>query len=209
MIRQRHFCRPPRHPAAAGAFVVCLALALCAQGAGPVAGQEHEGTRAVVNALPPRLPLEVVVKHQELLTDPKNACWLRDLEVEVTNIGSRPIYFVSLLLLLPGAKLGGLQPVYKLRFGNLALGSFTAIARPEDVPLVPGASAVIRVSEDEALMWEKWKARGTATDPQKLVLVLHQLNFGDGTGLVGRDGRRMPNPNAGSRRRAAPKWRGR
>lgn len=209
MTSQTLFCRSARQRRAAGALVVCLGLALCAHGAGPVAGQEHEGTRAFVNALPPRLPLKVVVLQQELVADPKNGRWLRDLEVEVTNIGSRPIYFVSLLLLLPGAKLGGLQPVYKLRFGNPALGSFTAVARPEDIPLVPGASTVIRVSEDEALIWEKWKARGAATDPQKLVLALHQLNFGDGTGLVGRDGRQMPNPNAGSRRRAAPKWRGR
>ena len=209
MTSQILFCRSARQRLAAGALVACLGLALCAHGAGTVAGQEHESTRAFVNALPPRLPLKVVVKQHELAADPKNERWLRDLEVEVTNIGSRPIYYVSLLLLLPGAKLGGLQPVYKLRFGNPALGSFMAVARPEDVPLVPGASAVIRVSEDEALIWEKWKARGAATDPQKLVLVLHQLNFGDGTGLVGRDGRRMPNPNAGSRHRAVPKRRSR
>ena len=209
MTLQRLFCRPRRQRLAAGAFVVCLGLALCARGAGPVAGQVRERERTVVNALPPRLPLKAVVKNVELVADPKNGRWLRDLEVEVTNAGSRPIYFVSLLLLLPGAKMGGLQPVYKLRFGNPALGSFTAVARPEDVPLAPGESAVIRVSEDEALMWEKWKARGAADDPQKLVLVLHQLNFGDGTGLVGQDGRQMPNPNAGGRRRAAPGRRGR
>jgi len=209
MTSQRLFCRHPRQRLAAGALVVCLGLAQGANGAGPAAGPGPEGTRAVVNALPPRLPLKVVVKNQELVADSKNERWLRDLEVEVTNTGSRPIYYVSLLLLLPGAKMGGLQPVYKLKFGNPALGSFTAIARPEDVPLAPGASAVIKVSEDEALTWEKWKAKGAATDPQKLVLVLHQLNFGDGTGLVGRDARQMPNPNAGSRRRAVPRPRGR
>jgi hypothetical protein len=201
MNSQRLFCRTQRQRLTAGVFVVCLGLALSAQVAGPVAGQGREGARAVVNALPPRLPLKVVVKNRELVADPKNESWLRDLEVEVTNTGSRPVYFVSLLLLLPGAKMGGLQPVYKLRFGNPALGSFTAIARPEDVPLAPGESAVVKVSEGEALMWEKWRARGAATEPQKLVLVLHQLNFGDGTGLVGQDGRRMPNPNAGYRRR--------
>lgn len=181
-------------------FVICLGLALCAV-AVPVAGQGREGARAVINSLPPRLPLKVVVKNRELVADPKNERWLRDLEVEVTNTGSRPVYFVSLLLLLPGAKMGGLQPVYKLRFGNPALGSFTAVARPEDVPLAPGESAVVKVSEGEATAWEKWKSRGAATDPQKLVLVLHQLNFGDGTGLAGQDGRQMPNPNAGYRRR--------
>jgi hypothetical protein len=184
-----------------------LGLVLCAAGAAPVAGQER--ARAVVNALPARLPLKAVVKNRELVADPKNERWLRDLEVEVTNTGSRPVYFVSLLLLLPGAKLSGLQPVYTLRFGSPDLGSFTAIARPEDVPLAPGESAVIKVSEAEAATWEKWRARGAATDPRELVLVLHQLNFGDGTGLVGRDAKQMPNPDAGYRRRAARRWRGR
>src|SRR5215207_4380826 len=201
MTSQRLFCRPPRRRLAAGAFVVCLSLAVCAPGAVPVAAQAHEGVRPVVNALPPRLPLKAVVKNQELVADPKNDRWMRDLEVEVTNTGSRPIYFVTLLLLLPGAKMGGVQPIYQLRYGRRALGSFTAIARPDDVPLAPGASAFIKVPEGEALVWERWRARGAATDPQKLVLVLHQLNFGDGTGLVGRDARPMPNPYAGYRRR--------
>ena len=199
MTSQRLFGRPRRRRPAAVAFVVCLAL--CAPGAGPAAGQGHEGVRPVVNALSPRLPLKAVVKNQELVADPQNDRWMRDLEVEVTNTGSRPIYFVTLLLLLPGAKMGGVRPIYQLRFGHPSLGSFTSIAQPEDVPLAPGASAVIKVPEDEALVWESWKARGAATDPQKLVLVLHQLNFGDGTGLVGRDARPMPNPNAGYRRR--------
>ena len=201
MNNQILFCRAPRRRLADGALVVCLGLALCAPGAGLVAGRGREGGRAVVNALPARLPLKAVVKNRELVADPKNERWMRDLEVEVTNTGSRPIYFVSLLLLLPGAKMGGLQPVYQLKYGNPALGSFTAVARPDDVPLAPGASAVIKVPEDEALVWEEWRARGAATDPQKLVLVLHQLTFGDGTGLVGRDARPMPNPNAGYRRR--------
>lgn len=209
MIRQRLFCRTPRQRPAAGALVFCLGLALCAAGAAPAAVRGQERVRAVVSTIPARVPLKVLVKNRERVADPSNAEWLRDLEVEVTNTGSRPIYFVSLLLLLPGAKLGRLQPVYNLRFGSPALGSYTAIARPEDVPLAPGASVVIKVPEDEAATWEAWRARGAATDPRQLVLALHQLNFGDGTGFVGRDGRPMPNPNAGNRRRAAPRWRGR
>ena len=207
MFRQRLFCRTQRRKLTARVSVISLGIALCTVGAAPFVGQER--MRPVVNGLPARLPLKAVVKNPEPVADPKNERWLRDLEVEVTNNGSKPIYFVSLLLLLPGAKLGGLQPVYNLRFGRLALGSYTAIARPEDVPLAPGQSTVIKVPGDEAATWEKWKARGAATDPQQLVLVLHQLNFGDGTGYVGRDGRPMPNPNAGYRRRAVPKGRGR
>ncbi len=179
-------------------FVVCLGLALCA-GAVPAGGQER--VRDVATKLPARVPLKAVVLNRELVTDPKNERWLRDLEVEVTNTGSKPVYFVSLLLQLPGAKLAGLQPLYRLKFGSPRLGSFTAIARPEDVPLAPGESAVLRVPEDQAATWEKFKARGAATDPQSLVLAFHQLNFGDGTGYAGRDARPLPNPNAGYWRR--------
>ena len=192
-----------------GLFAVCVGLALCAGGAAPAAGQGAERGRAVVISMPARIPLKARVRNAERVADPSNGHWMRELEVEVTNKGSKPIYFVSLLLLLPGAKLAGLQPVYRLRFGSPALASFTSIARPEDVPIAPGESAVIKVPEGEAVVWEKWKARGVATEPQQLVLVLHQLNFGDGTGFAGRDARPLPNPNAGYRRRAAPRWRGR
>ena len=181
--------------------LLCLGLVLCAAGAAQVAGQGEGREREVVVALPVRVPLKAAVKNRELVADPKNGQWLRDLEVEVTNTGRKPVYFVSLLLHLPGAKLGGLPPVFKLRFGSPALGSFTAIARPEDVPLAPGESAVIKVPESEAVKWERWRAKGVATEPEKLVLQLHQLNFGDGTGIGGKDGLRMPNPNAGYVRR--------
>jgi hypothetical protein len=177
--------------------LLCLGLVLCAAGAAPFAGRGQERVREVVVALPARLPLKAVVKNRELVADPKNEHWMRDLEVEVTNTGRKPVYFVSLLLLMPGAKLAGLHPVYTLKFGSARLGSFTAVPRPEDVPIAPGESAVVRVREGEAAGWEKWRASGTATDPQKLVLALHQLNFGDGTGFVGRDARPLPNPNAG------------
>jgi hypothetical protein len=198
MFLRRLVCRPPRQRPAARAFVVCLGVALCV-GAVPASGQEH--VRDVVSSIPARVPLKAVVKNRERVADPRNERWLRDLEVEVTNTGGKPAYFVSLLLLLPGAKLAGLQPVYRLKFGSPALGSFTAIARPEDVPLAPGESVVLKVPEEEAATWEKFKARGAATDPRRLVLVFHQLNFGDGTGYAGRDGRPLPNPNAGYRRR--------
>lgn len=179
--------------------LLCLGLVLCAAVVAPAEGQER--VREVVVALPARLPLKAVVKNRERVADPKNEHWLRDLEVEVTNTGRKPAYFVSLLLHLPGAKLGGLPPVFKLKFGSPALGSFTAVARPEDVPLAPGESAVLKVPEAEAVKWERWRAKGLATDPERLVLQLHQLNFGDGTGIVGREGHRMPNPNAGYMRR--------
>jgi hypothetical protein len=205
MIRQRLFCRTRRQRPAVCALAVCLGLALCAAGAGRGQGR----ARAVVSTVPARVPLKVVVRNGERVADPSNEGWLRDLEVEVTNTGGRPVYFVSLLLLLPGAKMGGVQPVFKLKFGSPELGSFTALARPEDVPLAPGESAVVKVPESEAAMWERWRARGAATDPPRLVLVLHQLNFGDGTGFAGQDGRPMPNPNAGHRRGAATARRGR
>ena len=181
--------------------LLCLGLALCAAAAAPFAAHGQGRAREVTVALPARLPLKAVVKNLERVADPKNEHWLRDLEVEVTNTGRKPVYFVSLLLLLPGAKLGGLPPVFKLSFGSPALGSFTAVARPEDVPLAPGESAVVKLPESEAAKWERWRAKGVATEPERLVLVLHQLNFGDGTGFAGRDGKMMPNPNAGYMRR--------
>ena len=206
MIRQGLVCRARRWRAATVLFAVCVCLSLCA---GVAAGQEAARGRAVVVTIPARVPIRAEVRNAERVADPSNGLWLRELEVEVTNTGSKPVYFVSLLLLLPGAKLAGLQPVFNLKFGARHLASFTAVARPEDIGLAPGQSVVLKVPTDQAAAWENWKAKGLATDPQKLVLALHQLNFGDGTGYAGRDARPLPNPNAGYRRRAAPRGRGR
>ena len=206
MIRQGLVCRARPRGRAAVLFAVCVGLSLCA---GAAAGQGAARGRAVAVTIPARVPVRVEVKNAERVADPSNGLWLRELEVEVTNTGSKPVYFVSLLLLLPGAKLAGLQPVYNLKFGARHLASYTAVARPEDAALAPGQSVVIKVATDQAAAWENWKARGLATDPQGLVLALHQLNFGDGTGYAGRDARPLPNPNAGYRRRAAPRPRGR
>lgn len=206
MIRQGLVCRARRRGRAAVLFAVCVGLSLCA---GAAAGQVPARGRAVVVTIPARVPVRAEVRNAERVADPSNGLWLRELEVEVTNTGRKPVYFVSLLLLLPGAKLAGLQPVYNLKFGPSHLASFTAVARPEDVGLAPGQSVVLKVPEDRAAAWEKFKAKGVTTEPRQFVLALHQLNFGDGTGYAGRDARPLPNPNAGHRRRAAPRGRGR
>jgi hypothetical protein len=202
MIRQKLLRRRPRRRSVAGAFVVCLSIVWGSAAAAPTAAQEQGHVRPVVCTIPARLPFKAVVVNQERVADPKNEHWLRDLEVELTNTGTKPIYFVSLRLSLVGAKLAGLNPAFRLTFGSSHLESLTAVPRPEDVALAPGASTVIRMPESDALLWESWKEQGIATDePKRLVINLHQLSFGDGTGLVGREGKPIPNPYAGYRRR--------
>jgi hypothetical protein len=208
MIRQKLTRRRPWRRSAAGACVVCLGILWGSAEAAPVAAQEQERVRPVVCTIPARLPFKAVVLNQERVADPKNGHWLRDLEVELTNTGTRPIYSISLRLTLTGAKLAGLNPAFTLRFGGPHLQSLTAVPRPEDVALAPGASAIIRLPEGDVLLWERWKEEGVATEPQRLVIALHQLSFGDGTGLVGREGKQIPNPYAGYRRPGASRRRG-
>jgi hypothetical protein len=57
--------------------------------------------REVVYKIAKHLPIKVKVKKPEKLKDAKNEDWLDDLEVEVTNTGAKPIYYLHISVYLP------------------------------------------------------------------------------------------------------------
>jgi hypothetical protein len=62
-----------------------------------------EGEREVVDKIPKHLPIKIKIKKEkeEKVKDLKNEDWLGDLELEVTNTGTKPIYFLEIVLDMP------------------------------------------------------------------------------------------------------------
>lgn len=149
--------------------------------------QVPQADRALENKIPKHIPLKVEVKNYQ------GEHFMRDLEVEVTNTGAKPIYYLLLLIDLPeivspnGATVG-----YSLTYGNPKLHEFESRPGPEDVPLQPGESYVFKLPENNWRGWEQAKSKYGWPEPTKVQLLFNHLNYGDGTGFIGMKGVRVP-----------------
>ena len=169
-----------------------LIVAVC----GFVAGRAQsppEEEREVVEKIPKHLPIKVKIKKPEKVKDAKNEDWLGELEVEVTNTGTKPIYYLHISVFLPdvfaptGRNFG-----YPLQYGRDKLVVLDEPVLPEDVAIQPGEVVVLMVPAEQAELWKRGRERGDRTNPKKIEFILNNLNFGDGTGFVG--GKPIPEP---------------
>lgn len=158
---------------------------------------QSEAERALEDKIPKHLPLKVKVKQEngkeKAFKDMRNEKWLRDLELEVTNTGDKPIYHLSLLLILPEMiDTNGYNIGFSLHYGRSRLGDIKTKAEAEDIPIKPGGTYVFKVIENQAQGWEEFKREENKLPPRKVVLKFQILSFGDGTGFWGNDGVAAP-----------------
>jgi hypothetical protein len=175
------------------AFLLLL-VCVCGLVAGGAQSDEKE-EREVVDKIPKHLPIKVKVKKEkeEKVKDLKNEDWLGDLELEVTNTGTKPIYYLDIVLFMPddfapdGVNLGCF-----LKYGRVELVDFGAPVRPDDVPIKPGEVAVLTVPANLVEGWKHGRAKGELTNPRKIEFLFGLINFGDGTGFGGTTGAPIP-----------------
>ncbi len=151
--------------------------------------------RAVEDKIPKHLPIKVKVKKEAKLKDTNNDDWLRDVEVEVTNTGATPIYYVKINLYLPDALADDERgSVYHLYYGRRELIKFDEPVRPDDVPLKQGETVALGVAdlENEIVSWKHFRAKGKFRNPKKMYFKFQVISFGDGTGFVGPEGGPIP-----------------
>ncbi|HEV2799553.1 MAG TPA: hypothetical protein VGW12_03600 [Pyrinomonadaceae bacterium] len=137
--------------------------------------------RELEDKIPKHLPIKVKVKNLN------NEKWARDVEVEVTNTGSKPIYHLLLSLSLPEVFTeNNLNLGFPLRYGRGELIEYDAPLYPEDIPIKPGETYTFKIPEKLQRGWERFvKRRGVSRREQmKFRLVFQSLNFGDGTGFT-------------------------
>lgn len=149
--------------------------------------------REVVEKIPKHLPIKVKIKKPEKLKDAKNEDWLGEVEVEVTNTGAKPIYYLHISVYMPDVFApSGHNYGYGLTYGRAKLISLDEPVLPDDVPIQSGETVILKVPADEAEGWKRGRMRGEVTNPKRLEFIFDALNFGDGTGFVGSDGRPLP-----------------
>ncbi|MDT4951968.1 MAG: hypothetical protein QOJ02_106 [Acidobacteriota bacterium] len=207
MNSQRIFSQLRSRRLTAGQIILLSAfLIVCGVGiASSIAQSTQDGTvsskeeRELKDTIPKHLPIKVKIKKEKekAFKDVKNEKWLRDLEIEVTNTGDKPIYLLHMLLILPEIKASdGVGIAFLLHYGRKELGDIETKAGPDDVPIKPGETYVFSLPEITAVSWERFKRRENRPDPKKLILHFQILSFGDGTGFVGNDGIAIPHaPN--------------
>ncbi|HEX8351291.1 MAG TPA: hypothetical protein VF611_00085, partial [Pyrinomonadaceae bacterium] len=148
----------------------------------------------MVDKIPKHLPIKLRVKKPEKLKDLKNEDWLGELEVEVTNTGTKPIYFLQIFVDLPDVFApSGVNIAVRLDYGRIELISFSEPVRPDDVPILPGGVAVLSAPAVRVENWRRGRAKGTLTNPKKIEFLFLHMSFGDRTGFVGTDGGPIPN----------------
>lgn len=196
----------PRTPLAARVrrlllfFVLSTASVLTMSATPAPSSAQSAEEREMGITIPKHLPIKVGMKEEKekAFKDLKNEKWVRDFELEITNTGDKPIYFLSLLIELPEIiapyqigpdvnKIG-----FSIHYGRGQLIDIETKPWPDDIPIKPGDTYVYGFSDLVVESWEKFRLRENKPDAKKLILYFQALNFGDGTGFIGNDGMAVP-----------------
>lgn len=135
--------------------------------------------RKLYNGVPSKIPLKFKIRN---VTSEK---WVRDLEVEITNTSDKPIYYMHMYVIVPGAKdpETGHQIGFLLKYGRIELIDFNEPVRADDVPIRPGERHIFKISEGDASGWESFRKKNGKPEPKAVELVFQVINYGDGTGF--------------------------
>jgi hypothetical protein len=174
------------------ALLLFTLVGFCGIPYGAAQGPEKEG-REVVDKIPKHLPIKVKVRKPEKLKDAGNEDWLDDIEIEVTNTGTKPIYYLSMRLDMPDVRNeNGIMYALGYKIGRVTLADFGEPVRPDDVPLRPGETVTLNPPANHVEGWKGAREKGRVANPRKIEFVFGMINFGDGTGFAGTKGTPMP-----------------
>ncbi len=151
--------------------------------------------RELEDKIPKHLPIKVKIKKEKekAFKDSKNEKWLRDFELEITNTGEKPIYFLSLSITMPELTMpDGNHVGLVVHYGRGELIDIETKAGPDDIPIKSGETYAYSFPDIQVVSWEDFRQRDNAPDPKKLILKFQALSFGDGTGFLGSTGIAMP-----------------
>jgi hypothetical protein len=139
--------------------------------------------RILEDKIPAHIPIKIKIRKEkeESFKDLKNEKWLREFELEVTNTGDKPIYFL-LIHLGTNVRFDGREMVYSVMYGRPELGDILTKATSDDVPIKPGETIYLSVNVGGAQLWETHVREQRFPESTKFTAEFQQLSFGDGTG---------------------------
>jgi len=146
-----------------------------------------QGERSIENTIPKDVPIKVRIKKEkeESFKDLKNEMWAREFELELTNTGDKPIYYLEILMVTDVKAADGHRIVFPLQYGRVGLGDIISKPRPDDVPIKPGETHIFKIHPGQVPAWEQAQRSENRSQPRKMRLELQSLSFGDGTGYFG------------------------
>ncbi len=146
-----------------------------------------QGERVFENAIAKDVPIEIKIKKEkeESFKDLKNEKWAREFELELTNTGERPIYYVEVLMVTDLNAADGHRIVFPLQYGRAGLGDIISKPWPDDVPIKPGETHIFKIHPGQVPAWEQGQRKENRPQPKKMRFELQLLSFGDGTGYFG------------------------
>lgn len=159
---------------------------------------ERKPTRRLFeNRVPEHLPIKVKIKleKERNFRDLTNDNWPQDLELEVKNVGEKPIYFLLFLLEIPEAKVNGSHQVFSIVYGRVELADLNNRPNADDLPIGPGETKILKIEDMSIKGWPEQRARGLL--PARIHgvrLTMQWFSFGDGTGFFGKTGAPRPKP---------------
>jgi hypothetical protein len=133
----------------------------------------------VENKIPKNAPVKIDVQNADSVD------WFRDIRIQVTNVGNKPIRFLYVVLELDRNAENGIPWGVPFVFGSHNLYSKTELAKDEDPAILPREAYTFKIEEKQVLLWERQLERGNFVGNTDAKLRLCWLNFGDGTGLAG------------------------
>jgi hypothetical protein len=142
--------------------------------------------RVFQNNIKKEVPIKLQIKKEKekSFKELKNGQWIGEFELELTNTGDKPIYFLYITL-VSDVQQGGTPFVFPLQYGRSELGDILTKAESQDVPIKPGETYVFTIHPGQIKAWEKIVTKGESPDATKLSAELQALSFGDGTGYFG------------------------
>jgi hypothetical protein len=144
--------------------------------------------RLLQNNVKKEVPIKLKIKKnkEKSFKDLKNGKWVSEFELEVTNTGDKPIYFLYIML-TSDVKQNGYPMVFPLQYGRRELGDIITRAKPEDVAIKPGETYVLTIHPGQIETWEKAVLEGEQPDATTLSAELQMLSFGNGYGYFGNE----------------------
>lgn len=184
-------------------LVVRLSLLIGISSSAWVWSNAQTQERQLEDAIPKHVPIKFQLKkeNESSFKDLSNHKWVEDFELEVTNTGDKPIYYLALMLITNVDAGGLLLPdvqlrrdnnlVMDVRYGRDELGDIVSKSTPDDPPLKTGETCLLRIHPGEIKGWEFFLRDGQP-DATKIAVILQILSFGDGTGLMTSGGTPYP-----------------
>ena len=142
-----------------------------------------QGERVFEDAIPENAPIRIKIKKEKekSFKELKDETWVEEFELEVKNIGDKPIYFIYINL-VTDVKVGSSPLIFALVYGRAELGDIITKAGPDDLFIKPGETYVFKIHPGQVQGWEKSVRERTQRDASRIKARIQMLSYGDGTG---------------------------